>query len=274
MPSVGHFHDEAEHDHVPFRFEGAPGEGRQIVVTEAKCRWLADRWEMQWRRSPTAEELLSMVEDFVREEVLYREALALGLDRDDLIVRRRLVQKMETLALEGTAELGDTELMEYFLGHRGEYRLPETVSFADVFFSAAARGVEAPTAARAALDELSGAGRSDSVGLGDPSSTPSSVTAWTHRQVGDRFGAEFATAVFEVAPGAWAGPIMSAYGQHLVLVSAHDETRLPEFAEVSGRVAADLDAQRRTGALNHLYEQVRANYEVVVDGDVPHTQPS
>jgi peptidyl-prolyl cis-trans isomerase C len=267
-----HFHDEAEHDHVPFRFEGAPGEGRQIVVTEAKCRWLADRWDMQWRRPPTAEELLGLVEDFVREEVLYREALALGLDRNDLIVRRRLVQKMETLALEGTSELGDTELMEYFLSHRSEYRLPETVSFTDVFFSAAARGAQAPEAARAALEQLSGAGRSDNLGLGDPSPTPSSVTAWSARQVADRFGTEFATAVFEVRPGAWAGPIASAYGHHLVFVGEHAEGRLPEFADISGRVAADLDAQLRLGALNRLYEQVRGSYEILVDQGAPATR--
>src|SRR5690349_2358074 len=92
-----HFHDEAEHDDVPFRFEGAPGRGHQIVVTTQKREWLAGRWEHQWRRPPTGEELGRLVEDFVREEVLYRAALALGLDLADLVVRRRLVQKMEVL---------------------------------------------------------------------------------------------------------------------------------------------------------------------------------
>jgi hypothetical protein len=271
---VGHFHDEAEHDHIPFRFEGAPGQGPQIVVTEARCQWLAERWEMQWRRPPTSEELLGMVEDFVREEVLYREALALGLDRDDLIVRRRLVQKMETLALEGTPELGDAELMEYFLGHRGEYRLPETVSFTHVFFSAAVRGLDAPVVARGLLRELGGGGPSDMLGLGDAPPTPSPVTGWTRGQVEDRFGSGFAAALFEVPSSAWAGPLESAYGHHLVFVSEHTEARLAEFAEVSGRVAADVDAERRLGALNHLYQQVRGHYEVVVDQGAPTEQRS
>ena len=119
-----HFHDEAEHDDVPFRFEGAPGRGHQIVVTAQKRQWLAGRWEHQWRRPPTGEELDQLVEDFVREEVLYREALVLGLDLADLVVRRRLVQKMEVLAFAGSAPLGNPGVMGYFLAHREDYRVP------------------------------------------------------------------------------------------------------------------------------------------------------
>ena len=112
--------------------------------------WLAGRWEHQWRRPPTGEELGRLVEDFVREEVLYREALALGLDLADLVVRRRLVQKMEVLALADSAPIGDAAVTDYFLAHREDYRLPETISFTHVFFSAAARGGRAAEDARAA----------------------------------------------------------------------------------------------------------------------------
>jgi peptidyl-prolyl cis-trans isomerase C len=262
-----HFHDEAEHDDVPFRFEGAPGRGHQIVVTAEKREWLAGRWEHQWRRPPTGEELGRLVEDFVREEVLYREALALGLDLADLVVRRRLVQKMEVLAFADSAPIGDAAVTDYFLAHRARYRLPETVSFAHVYFSAAARGSRAAgdaRAARAGLRRLSGA--ADAAGVGDPPLVPSPVAAAAQRQVADRFGAEFADAVFSLTPGAWAGPVASAYGQHLVLVTAHAGGRLPELAEVSGRVAADMDAERRAGAVDALYARLRAQYEVVDDG--------
>jgi peptidyl-prolyl cis-trans isomerase C len=262
-----HFHDEAEHDDVPFRFEGAPGRGHQIVVTAEKREWLAGRWEHQWRRPPTGEELGRLVEDFVREEVLYREALALGLDLADLVVRRRLVQKMEVLAFADSAPIGDAAVTDYFLAHRARYRLPETVSFAHVYFSAAARGsraAEDARAARAGLRRLSGA--ADAAGVGDPPLAPSPVAAAARRQVADRFGAEFADAVFALTPGAWAGPVASAYGQHLVLVTAHAGGRLPELAEVSGRVAADMDAERRAGAVDALYARLRAQYEVVDDG--------
>ena len=92
------------------------------------------------------------------------------------------------------------------------------------------------------------------------------MTAATRREVGDRFGAEFATAVFALQPGTWAGPVRSAHGQHLVLVTEHAAPRMPELAEVSGRVAADMDAERRAGAVDAMYARLRAKYEVIDDG--------
>jgi peptidyl-prolyl cis-trans isomerase C len=269
-----HFHDEAEHDDVPFRFEGAPGRGHQIVVTAQKRQWLAGRWEHQWRRPPTGEELGRLVEDFVREEVLYREALVLGLDLADLVVRRRLVQKMEVLAFRDSAPLADAGVMGYFLAHRDDYRLPERVTFAHAFFSTAARGDRAAADARAARTELGGAGAAGAGAVGDLPVAASPVTAATRRQVGDRFGARFADAVFALEPGAWAGPVPSAHGQHLVLVTEHAAARLPELAEVSGQVAADMDAERRAGAVDALYARLRCTYEVTVEDDARHDERS
>ena len=175
--------------------------------------------------------------------MLYREVLARGLDLADLVVRRRLVQKMEVLAFQDSAPLGDAGVMDYFLAHREGYRLPERVSFAHACFSAAARGERAAEDARAARAGLQRAEAAGAAGLGDPPVVASPVTAATRREVGDRFGAEFADAVFALERGTWAGPVASAYGQHLVLVTEHAAARLPELAEVSGRVAADLDAR-------------------------------
>ncbi len=97
---MGHHHDEAEDEQIPFWLEGAAGSGHHIVVTAGKRQWLDEHLARQWRRAPTPAESDRFVADFVREEVLYREALARGLDRNDLVVRRRLVQKMEMLALQ------------------------------------------------------------------------------------------------------------------------------------------------------------------------------
>jgi peptidyl-prolyl cis-trans isomerase C len=269
-----HFHDEAEHDDVPFRFEGAPGYGHEIVITGEKRRWLAGRWEHQWRRPPTAAELDRLVADFIREEVLYREALAIGLDRADLVVRRRLVQKMEVLAFADSAPIGDAAVLDYFLAHREDYRLPERISFTHVFFSAAARGDRAADDARVARTELRRAGAAGAAGLGDTPVVASPVTAAAWREVADRFGGEFADAVFAVEPGTWAGPVPSAHGQHLVLVTEHAGARLPELAEVSGRVAADMDAERRAGAVDALYARLRRSYEVIDDGAAGPEEPT
>ena len=202
---MGFHHDEAEEEQVPFRLEGASGADRHIVVTAAKRQWLDEHLARQWRRPPTAAESDRSVADFVREEVLYREALALGLDRDDLVVRRRLVQKMEMLALRDRPGISESDLMDHYLAHRAEYAVPESVSFRHVFFSAAARGADAHAAAGAALAGLRDGGASGASGLGDPPPMPPEVSDWTRSMVAARFGAGFAAAVFEADPGGWSG---------------------------------------------------------------------
>jgi parvulin-like peptidyl-prolyl isomerase len=262
---MGFHHDEAEEEQVPFRLEGASGADRHIVVTAAKRKWLDEHLQRQWRRPPTAAESDRAVADFVREEVLYREALALGLDRDDLVVRRRLVQKMEMLALRDGPGVSDPDLMNHYLAHRADYALPESVSFRHVFFSAAARGADAQAAAGAALGDLRDRGASGASGVGDPPPVPPEVSDWTRSMVEARFGTGFAASVFEAGPGGWSGPVASAYGYHLVLVTRRAPARVPDFAEVAARIATDLDAARRSGALDRLYAQVRDAYQVEIE---------
>ena len=216
---MGFHHDEAEEEQVPFRLEGASGADRHIVVTAAKRQWLDEHLQRQWRRPPTAAESDRSVADFVREEVLYREALALGLDRDDLVVRRRLVQKMEMLALRDGPGISESDLMDHYLAHRADYAVRESVSFRHVFFSAAARGADARAAAGAALAEVRDGDASGAGGLGDPPPVPPEVGDWTRSMVAERFGADFAAAVFGAGTGGWSGPMASAYGYHLVLVT-------------------------------------------------------
>jgi peptidyl-prolyl cis-trans isomerase C len=262
---MGFHHDEAEEEQVPFRLEGASGADRHIVVTAAKRRWLDEHLARQWRRPPTAAESDRSVADFVREEVLYREALALGLDRDDLVVRRRLVQKMEMLALREGPGIDEHDLMNHYLAHRADYAMPESVSFRHVFFSAAARGAGAHAAAAAALADLRDGGASGAKGLGDPPPVQPEVGDWTRPMVEARFGTDFAAAVFAAGPGGWSGPVASAYGYHLVFVTRRAPARVPDFAEVAGRIATDLDAARRAGALDRIYATVRDAYQVEIE---------
>jgi len=270
---MGHHHDEAEEEQVPFRLEGAAGAGRRIVVTAAKRRWLDEHLQRQWRRPPTSAESDRFVADFVREEVLYREALALGLDRDDLVVRRRLVQKMEMLALREAPGISEPDLMDHYLAHRADYTLPESVSFRHVFFSTAARGADACGAAEAALGDMRERQAAGTSLRGDPPPVPPEVSDWTRPMVAERFGTGFAASVFEAGPGAWSGPVASAYGYHLVYLTRHAPARVPDFAEVAGRIATDLDAARRAGALDRIYASVRDAYQVEIEPD-PASMPA
>ena len=271
---MGHHHDEAEEEQVPFRLEGAAGAGRHITVTAAKRHWLDEHLERQWRRAPTPAESERFVADFVREEILYREALALGLDRDDLVVRRRLVQKMEMLALRDAPQVGESDLMEHYLGHRAQYTVPGSVSFRHVFFSTATRGVGARAAAQAARGEVAGGEASDAGRLGDRPPTPPEVSDWTQPMVEARFGTDFAASVFDLEPGGWSGPVASAYGYHLVFVSRRTAARIPDFAELADRIATELDTTRRAGALDHIYDTVRDAYEVQIEPAEPDVKAS
>ena len=262
---MGHHHDEAEDEQVPFRLEGASGAGGHVVVTAAKRRWLDEHLQKQWRRLPTAAESDRFVADFVREEILYRAALALGLDRDDLVVRRRLVQKMEMLALRDVPAITESDLMDHYVAHRADYTLPGAVSFRHIFFSAATRGAEARAAAAAALGEVRDGGASSAGGLGDPPPVPPEVSDWTRSMVAERFGADSAASVFGAGTGVWSGPMASAYGCHLVFVTRRTAPRVPEFAEVAGRIATDLDAARRAGALDRIYATARGAYQVEIE---------
>ncbi len=262
---MGHHHDEAEEEQVPFRLKGASGAGRHIVVTAAKRRWLDEHLQRQWRRPPTAAESDRFVADFVREEVLYREALTLGLDRDNLVVRRRLVQKMEILTLRDAPGISESDLMDHYLAHRADYVLPESVSFRHVFFSAAIRGADARAAAGTALNDVRDGGVPGVSGLGDPPPMPPEVSDWTRPMVEARFGTDFTAPVFGAEPGGWSGPVASVYGWHLVYVTRRMAARVPDFAEVAARIATDLDAARRAGALDRIYASVRDAYEVEIE---------
>ena len=190
---------------------------------------------------------------------------ALGLDRDDLVVRRRLVQKMEMLALQDRPGVGESDLMDYYLAHRADYVLPESVSFRHVFFSAATRGDDARGTAAATLGQLRYGGASEATRLGDPPPMPPEASDWTRTMVEDRFGMDFAVSVFEVDQDAWCGPILSAYGHHLVFVSQRSAARVPDFAEVASRIATDLDATRRSDARDGIYASIRDDYQVEVE---------
>jgi hypothetical protein len=210
----------------------------------------------------------SLIDDYVREEVLYREALVSGLDKDDTIVRRRLVEKMEFLSQElASAAPSEKVLQEYFLENREKFRIPAEVAFSHIYFSTSKRGSTAEGDATRALVGLSS--RQISVapfsGMGDPFMLQNEYPLQTQQQVKELFGDEFAGKIFQLEPGAWAGPLRSGYGFHLVRVLQKLPSRVPELAEVRGQVLTDFKNRRLQTASEGFYSQLRRRYQVEVD---------
>jgi hypothetical protein len=210
--------------------------GNKIVISTADMERLSVNWARKWNRPPTEAELKRLVETFIREEVYYREALALGLDRNDTVLRRRLMQKMEFMTND-LAELttpDEDALNQFFLDNQDKYELPARVSFTHIYFSVDKRGARAASDAKRALSELATASGSvpRAPQRGDSFMLPYDFTRESPFEIARVFGSGFADRLLETGINAWQGPIESGYGLHLVRIREKIDSRVPELAEV------------------------------------------
>ncbi len=243
----------------------APAPPREIVVTAAVVRAL--RAEQRGRDGvpQTPAEEAAMLQRFVDNEVLYREALARGLDRGDLIVRRRLIQKMAFVSegLEPVPEPTDAELESYLAAHAERWAVADRVSLTQVFASADRHGAHLDAVA-AALRERLAAG-ADPTTLGDPFLHGRELRLRSERELAALFGPTFAARAVALAEGAWSEPLRSSYGLHLVRVTARRPGGLPRLAEVREAVARDWREERRAAADRAALDRLRRRYVVRVE---------
>jgi len=237
----------------------------RIHVETARIEQLALGFERTWQRPPTQEELAGLVDEFVREEILYREALALGLDRDDTIVRRRMRQKLEFLSedIAPVAEPDDAALVRQLTEHADAYRIEPQVALRQVFVSRDRRGDAASGHAQVLLARLSADPGADEAG--DASLLPASLPLAPLAEVARVFGSAFAEEVVKLAPGRWSGPVESGFGLHLVFVEQRVEGRAPALDEVRDAVRNDWLSARRAEANEAFYQSLRERYEVTID---------
>jgi len=244
------------------------GSANRIVLTESDLRQMALVWVAQGRPPPTPQQMQSLVETKVREEVLYREALALGLDKDDTIVKRQLARKMEFLA-EDVSKLEEPksdELQAWYDKNNARFALPPRASFRHVYFSPDRRGGRAHADAEQALSRLAGK-RMDSpgaAGSGDPFMFQDYYGDRSFDELAKAFGPQFARALIGVKPGAWAGPIESGYGWHIVFVESLTPERIPTYEEIEADVKAAWLEDHREVVRSRMYKAMRAHYEVVM----------
>ena len=226
------------------------------VTTELRKR-LEDQWLAQMGRPASEAETQSLLEQWIREEIYYREAMALGLDRNDTIIRRRLAQKLNFLTedLADAAEPSEAELRAYYDTGNDAFREPERFGFEHRYFSTDRRS-------DAHADAL--AARTDNGDPGDPFILQKSYADRSEREIGDLFGRSFANelAALTQVGDKWQGPIQSAYGWHLVRLTQRSPSRIPPFEEVVDQVAENLRSQRRREANEALFEDLRARYEI------------
>lgn len=240
----------------------------EIVVSSGQIGSLAAIFSRTWQRPPTARELDALVDEHIRDEVLYRHGVAMGLDRDDAVVRRRIRQKMEFVAdLAGEVEPTDAELQAFVADRSEWFRSEGRVSFEHIYFRAGGAGVPEGEGLKRLLQDLD-AGTVEAASLGSPLMAGAEFHDVSKSAVVRTFGEEFATRLDETPTGRWSGMVGSAYGAHLVRVTGRVEEREPRLEEVREAARREWLHARKVAANEALYERLRANYVVTVE-DAP-----
>ncbi|MEW6143567.1 MAG: peptidylprolyl isomerase [Thermodesulfobacteriota bacterium] len=250
------------------RGNGGDESSNQIVLTMDDLRLMNSYFVSQWHRQPTPEEFRAMVEDRVREEVLYREALAMGLDKDDTIVKRRMAQKMQFLAEDvATAREPTTaELKAWYEKNTDAFALPSRISFRHLYFSPDLRSQSVHDDAVKALEEIAGEPEDSmlAASLADQFMFQDYYADRTTEQLAKEFGPQFATAVSKLEAGMWQGPVESGYGWHLVFVDSVIPGRIPAFEEIEPDVKTAWLGEQKQKTWEKAYREMRVKYEVLL----------
>jgi peptidyl-prolyl cis-trans isomerase C len=239
-------------------------ENAEIRITAGEVAQLAAFWETQSQRKPSAEELRGLIEERIDEEVLAREAVRLGLDRNDVIVRRRLAQKMAFVSddLAAVAEPPEHELRAYFDAHRATYTTPDLYALRHVYFNPD-RHTTLDIDAQRALQRLTRGANADEVG--DPFMLPRELADVSREDIVRDFGSSFADAVTGSTPGSWSGPVRSPFGVHLVKLESHIPSSAARFEDVRDSVRDAYLGQKQREANAALRTRLRQQYKIVVE---------
>jgi hypothetical protein len=254
----------ALHGLVGKRSADAP---EKIIVSASRVANLGDGFARTWRRSPSEQELQGLIEDYIRDEVFYREGRAAGLDRDDVIIRRRVRQKMEFLAEDmSVPEPSDEQLAAYLASNSERFRAEDQFTFHQVFLSATRRANTIESDSKQVASILARVdGAVDATVLGDPFLLGEEFRNVSPSKVTSIFGESFAKQISVMEKGRWQGPISSGFGQHFVFISEWVSGNLPPLDAVRPVVHREWANARRLEAEQKLYASLRNRYEIVVE---------
>jgi hypothetical protein len=243
------------------------GSPDNIVVTAAKIDQLGSVFAKTWQRPPNADELKGLIDDYVIEEIYVREALALGLDQDDTVIRRRLHLKMEFMSDAGADPPvpTDADLQAYLDTHAAEFEVDPLVSFRQIFLSPERRGDKIDRDATAILESLRQGASMEPATLGDATLLPYELPLTSRSSLAQAFGPEFAEAINSLHPDQWAGPVKSDFGLHVVQVSERKAGGLPPLDEIRAAVVREWTSARRKELEDDRLNELLKRYRVIIE---------
>jgi peptidyl-prolyl cis-trans isomerase C len=240
-----------------------------VLVDSNRINAMISEWESRWNRPPTRQEIEGLIQAYIKEDVLYRQAVAMGLNEDDPITRRRMAQKLEFLTsdLAQMQQPGEGELEQFFEENRESYRDPDLISFTQIFIDPDARGDATLDDAAEILAQVRAAGEptEESLLLGDRFMLQDYFAAATELDVRRQLGAGFTEQVMKLEPGQWHGPVLSGYGVHLVYVHSFQEAPPAVLENVQARVLEDWHAKKRDEFNVEFLDSLKGRYEIIVD---------
>ena len=239
----------------------------RIVVSSARINNLADGFARTWRRPPGKEELQGLVDDYIRDEVFYREGRAAGLDRDDVIIRRRVRQKMEFFAEDASVpEPSEAQLAAYLESNPERFKIEDRFTFHQVFLSTTRRGATIDRDSQQVSNALAVADKEVvTTAISDPFLLGEEFQAVSQTELAGIFGDVFAKRMSVLELSRWQGPIPSSFGQHFVYISERIQGGAPPLDAVRDAVRREWSNARRLEAEQKLYSSLRERYEIVVE---------
>jgi PPIC-type PPIASE domain len=237
----------------------------EIVVTTDRIASLAAQFKgMHGGRPPREDELRATIDSYVRDEMLYREGLALGLDRDDPVVRNRVRQKASMLNDDAmTTEPTDADLEAYLKAHQGKFDIPARLTFEQVYFDPAKHRANLNQVIADARAALADGGSAEA--LGDPTLLPPTMSEALPADIKAAFGDSFAEELSRLHSRGWEGPLRSTFGVHLARVTWHDEPRQATLADARDVIAREWSYEQVLKAREQLYRTLAQRYRVRVE---------
>ena len=239
----------------------------RIIISEADIQRTANQWQQKWHRPPSESELLKVIERQIREEIYYREALALGLGQEDPIIRRRLAEKMEFIAndLLVPSDPSDEELAAYLAANPDKFVSPVRLSFSHIFYSADNVNSASQSNQETLLTHLNQSAEPKAYsGLGDSFNGKQHYEQIADYQIARIFGRRFEEQLIALPVGQWLGPIESGYGQHLVRIDDRIDAKLPPPTDIHDKVLPYWLAQQQERSNDSLYAKLKENYQIVI----------
>ncbi|MEF9942842.1 MAG: peptidylprolyl isomerase [Burkholderiaceae bacterium] len=238
----------------------------EIVVTEAQVRSLGQNFQRVWMRPPTPEEIEGLIASHIREEVLVREALALGLDRDDAMIRRRLQQKMEFIAEAANIEPSDAELAAYLNQHAADFAVEPRLTLTQIYLDPSRRPASIDAEVGRLLATLNTQrGDTEAAAIGDRLLLLEPRYEGVSKSELERiFGTQFAEQAVEQPLGRWVGPLNSGFGVHLVRLESIEREQRPALEHVRPLVEREWQNRRRQELSQAVFERLQTKYSITV----------